>query len=242
MYSPLSPPSQPSSQSGRGHRVLPRAPLQDPPGARQLPPGPAGPALPRGAEAPPRGAARGGAESLTQPVGRLMIELLSLNSVQPTHPNRPTNQPTNRPTNHPPKPGPHLQGRRVARRVAAVGLQDRVQRARGAGALRRESWLVGWLVGWKCAQLFVGWFKRAQGHTQHTYILPPAPEHCTSHPQVGYSDPQEAGRRRPVMHRGSVVEMSVPYAGGSAGRSVALFGVGWPVNLSVVVWRWSRQL
>jgi primary-amine oxidase len=30
---------------------------------------------------------------------------------------------------------------------------------------------------------------------------------------VGYRDTDQGGRRRPVMHRGSIVEMCVPYAG-----------------------------
>jgi Cu2+-containing amine oxidase len=31
--------------------------------------------------------------------------------------------------------------------------------------------------------------------------------------KVGYADPQEGGRRRPVLHRASIAEMAVPYAG-----------------------------
>lgn len=30
---------------------------------------------------------------------------------------------------------------------------------------------------------------------------------------LGYRDTDQGGRRRPVMHRGSIVEMCVPYAG-----------------------------
>lgn len=33
-----------------------------------------------------------------------------------------------------------------------------------------------------------------------------------------YSDPDQGGRQRPVMHRGSIAEMAVPYAGGWGGR------------------------
>lgn len=31
---------------------------------------------------------------------------------------------------------------------------------------------------------------------------------------LAYCDPDQGGRRRPVLHRGSIVEMCVPYAGG----------------------------
>lgn len=34
---------------------------------------------------------------------------------------------------------------------------------------------------------------------------------------VGYRDPDQGGRRRPVLHRGSIAEMAVPYAGEGTG-------------------------
>lgn len=34
---------------------------------------------------------------------------------------------------------------------------------------------------------------------------------------VAYRDPDQGGRRRPVLHRGSIAEMAVPYAGEGKG-------------------------
>ena len=55
----------------------------------------------------------------------------------------------------------------------------------------------GWHVSWQ------QWDMRLSFNGREGLVL-----HCLS-----YSDPDHGGRRRPVLHRASIVEMCVPYAG-----------------------------
>lgn len=57
--------------------------------------------------------------------------------------------------------------------------------------------VAGWRVSWQ------GWDLRLSFNGREGLVLH----------DVAYADPQEGGRRRPVLHRAAIAEMAVPYAG-----------------------------
>lgn len=136
----------------------------------------------------------------------------------------------------------------MARGLAGLGPAPRLQREGGAGAVRRGlrySFVAALRAVVRLFLLFCDVFCALQGinavsccfvllfcsasccvkraaacsglHSRFCRSTPTQP-HPTPPPKVGYTDPQEGGRRRPIVHRASIVEMAVPYAGGRRWR------------------------